>query len=258
MEAEKIERQDSDVEVYRSKGRINMYKKLPAIVQQQPNKFGIDNGQFKLRLVTNDRLIGKVLDLSGAQDGKEEVSDSTASGLTGDTIPQNLQEELLMFKEEIQRYVSPLSDSSVGSLEEIVISHEKYTYQEHETTRGTSRIDDIFRTQVYDGDEQTVFGKFAPAPPKISKQGKQDHWKMSLNESGYDSTFASFGTGESVKEAKEAKFIKSELVDVKVKVGNGGEHAVPGDSDGEKVKGGEALGLSGFSGSQSSINTLEP
>ena len=259
-----------------------MYKTLPAIEKQLNTDAAELKGDQSRLDSTTQCILNRVRNLreNGFEHAGEKVQSQIqnivdkqkVSGMMslppllsqeGEFISKNYQKELDLCKEEIERLDSSLSYSvDDSSDEEVVIGHEKFTYQEEVPSRtGGQRRTVIKGLQLCDG-EKVVVGKFAPAPPT---RFKQDHWKLNLNESGYDSIFTSFARGPSGEIAKTQQadgHMNGENTSEKFKIEhiNGTEEEVlPTVSAKQKlgdVRDGGVEMESGLSGSK--INSAEP
>ena len=258
---------------------MNMYKKLPTIEKKVNTETAVlKDGQSRLGSTTQC-ILNRVRNLR--ENGLEHAVESQIQNIVdkekvlgmmslppllsqeGDFISKYCQKEIDLCKEEIERLDCSLSYSlDDSSDEEVVIGHEKCTYQEEVPSRiGGQRRTVIKGLQLCDG-EKVVVGKFAPAPPT---RFKQDHWKLNLNDSGYDSIFTSFATGPSGEIAKtqqEDGYMNGENTSEKFKLEhiNGTEEEVLATVSGKQkigdVRDGGIEMESGLSSSK--INSAEP
>ena len=258
---------------------MNMYKKLPTI-EKKVNTETAEHKDGQSRLgSTTQCVLNRVRNLR--ENGFEQAGESQIEKIVdkekvlgmmslppllsqeGDFISKHCQKEIYLCKEEIERLDCSLSYSlDDSSDEEVVIGHEKCTYQEEVPSRtGGQRRTVIKGLQLCDG-EKVVVGKFAPAPPT---RFKQDHWKLNLNESGYDSIFTSFAIGPSGEIAKTQQadgYMNGENTSEKFKLEhiNGTEKEVLATVSGKQklgdVRDGGVERESGLSGSK--INSVEP
>ena len=220
---------------------MNIHSRLPAIKQKiRVERSGLNGGYSRSCSIAENMLVrnmrGKVTELEHGlvknNVDKQGLFGLTTSNILGEgTIPGYDDEVLLKFMDDLDRVNS---DSSIESnADEFVMNHEKYINEEVGGTRATNRCQSpiaLKGLQLSNG-EKIVIGKFISASPT---RLKQDHWKLGLNESGYNSIFTSFGAGRSAEVAKTTDTVE------------------------RKLEGGETDVEASCSGSNFSIDSVEP